>query len=110
MHHRAVGESDSVAIEDDGAVIYKTCDREVTGQRPHAARSDRHDGVILCRRGAKDRKIFLLFSKGMTSFWVSGVSIRRRPESRRKTACRRKNFNHKLNDKWKNVWYSAYRN
>jgi hypothetical protein len=65
-------------------VFYKTCDREVTGQRPHAARSDRHDGVILCRRGAKDRKIFLLFSKGMTSFWVSGVSIRRRPESRRK--------------------------
>ena len=58
LHHRAVGKSDSVAIEDDGAVIYKTCDREVTGQRPHATRSDRHDGVILCRRGAKDRKIF----------------------------------------------------
>lgn len=50
--------SDSVAIEDDGAVIYKTCERAFAGQRPHAARSDRHDGVILCRRGAKDRKIF----------------------------------------------------
>ena len=58
MHHRAVGERDSVAVEDDGAVIYKTGDRTVTGQRLHAARSDRHDGVILCRRGAKDCKIF----------------------------------------------------
>ena len=56
LHHRTVGKSDSVAIEDDGAVIYKTCDREVTGQRPHAARSDRHDGVILCRGVLRSRK------------------------------------------------------